>query len=78
MHEEEGDLREPEEEEGDHGVCGYPLIRGDVVGERQEGGPDGAEHDTDCIRAVHGLDGEPEDGEDAAAYDGDIGAPESP
>ena len=78
MHKQERDLREPEEEKGDHSICGYPLVRGNGVGERQEGGPDGAEHNPDCIRAVHGLDSKPEDGEDAAAYDGDIGTPEPP
>ena len=78
MHEQERDLGEPEEKERNHGVCGDALVCGDGVGEGEEGGPDGAEHDADGVGAVHGLDGEPEDGEDAAGYDGDVGAPEAP
>src|SRR4051812_11156632 len=78
MHIQKRDLNEPKYEEGDHGVSSDALRFRDVIWESQEGGPDGAEHDADRVGAVHGLDGEPEDGEDGAGDDGYVGTPEAP
>jgi hypothetical protein len=51
---------------------------GDRVFHGQEGRPDGADHNAHGVRAVHVLHCEPENGEDGAAYNGDVGAPEAP
>ena len=78
MQEEEGELREPEEDERDHRVGLDALVLRDRVPQRQETRPDGAQHDANGVRAVHRLDREPEDGQDAARDDGHVGAPEAP
>lgn len=78
VHDQEGHLRKPEEEEADHGGRVDALALGDVVRQRQERGPDGPDHHPDRVGTVHGLDGEPEDGEDGAGDDGDVAAPEAP
>lgn len=78
MHDQERQAAEPEDKEADHGSCVDALALWDIVFEGQKRGPDGADHDTDGICAVHVLDGEPEDGENGAGNDGEIGAPEPP
>lgn len=78
MHVQERKLEDPEDDEADHRVCRDALVCGDMVGEFEKGGPDGAEHDAHRVGAVHGLDGEPEYCKDCAADDGNVGAPEAP
>jgi len=78
MHNQERHTAKPEDEETDHGRCIDALALGNTVLEGEERGPDGTDHDAHGIRAVHVLNGEPEDGEDGARYDGDVGAPETP
>ena len=49
-----------------------------MVWEGQERRPNCAEHDADRVGTVHSLDGEPENGQDGARDDGNVGAPETP
>ena len=78
MHNQEGNLRQPEKEEGDHCGCVNALRLRNVIRKCQKRWPDGAYHDAHCVRSVHGLYGEPEDGQDGARNDRDVGAPKSP
>jgi hypothetical protein len=50
----------------------YPVLQ------REERGPDRANHDAHGVRAVHVLNREPEYCQDGARYDGYVGAPETP
>ena len=72
MHVKEGDLNEPEEDERDHGVGCNALIDWDVVWQGEETRPDGTQHDAYGIGSVHGLDGEPENGQDGTGDDGNV------
>lgn len=78
MHIQKGDLNEPEDEERDHSISCDTLRFWNVIFECEKRGPDGAEHDANRIGTVHGLDCEPEDCEDSAGDNGNIGAPEAP
>lgn len=78
VHDQKGQAAEPEEKETDHGGRVDALALWNVVLHGQERGPDGANHDTDGICAIHVLDGEPEDGENGARDDGDVRTPEAP
>lgn len=72
MHVKKRHLDQPEKEERNHGVCRDTLVLGNGVLEGQEGRPDGPEHDAHRVGAVHGLDGEPEYGEDSTRDDGNV------
>lgn len=78
MHIQKWYLYQPEQEERNHRICGDALVLRNCVLDRQERGPDCPEHYTYSIRPINGLDGEPENGEDGAADDGDIASPETP
>lgn len=78
MHIQKWDLRQPKQEERDHSVRCDALTFRNTVLQSQKGRPDGSEHDSDGIGAVHSLDGEPEDCEDGARDDCDVRAPETP
>jgi hypothetical protein len=78
MHSQKWHTRNPKDKETNHRRRINALTLRNLILESQEGGPDSANHDTNGIRAVHVLDGEPEDGEDGARDDGDVGAPEPP
>jgi hypothetical protein len=78
MHAQKRQTNQPEKKETDHSRCINALRDWDPVLERQEARPDSANHNSYRVRAVHVLDGEPEDGEDGTRYNGDVGAPETP
>ena len=40
--------------------------------------PDGTEHNTNSIGAIHSLNGKPKDGENRTRDDRNVGAPEAP
>lgn len=46
--------------------------------QREKRRPNGSNHHSHGIRAVHVLDRVPEYREDSTRYDGDVGAPEAP
>lgn len=62
MHNDKRDLNEPEDEEGYHRRSIDTLRFRDMILESQKRRPYGSNHDADRVGAVHGLDGEPEDG----------------
>lgn len=78
MHDQKGQTSEPEDEEANHGGSIDALTLWNAVLEGEERRPNGANHDADRISPVHVLDGEPEDGENGAGDDGQVGAPEAP
>ena len=78
MHDQKRDTAQPEEKKANHRRRINALGQRNGVFERKETRPDGAQHDAHGIGSVHVLDCEPEDCEDGARDDGDVGAPETP
>ncbi len=78
MHVQEWYLSKPEDDEGDQGIACNALTGRDMIRQGEETRPDGADHDTHGIGTIHGLNGEPEDGQNGTRDDGDVGAPEAP
>jgi hypothetical protein len=78
MHAQKWYARNPKDEKRDQSIRLDALTFIDSIVQGEKRRPDGTNHDSRCVCAVHVLDGEPENGEDGARYDGDVGAPETP
>lgn len=78
MHTQKRQRNEPKQKKTNHSIRLDTLALGDAIAQRQKRRPDGSNHALDRVGAVHVLNREPEDGEDGARYDGDVGPPETP
>jgi hypothetical protein len=64
MHDQKRHTAQPEDEEANHGRSIDALTLWNAVVQRKKRRPDGTYHDAHGIRAVHVLDGKPENGKD--------------